>query len=163
SGAASRVPSRGALALELFAAVLLPWLVSRALVDAAALLVAQAQNRTFGFAALAPWDGGWYLAIARRGYAAVQTGPQTAYPFFPLLPLVLEAAGALGLPIDAVGVGVNHLAMLLGMLGLYRLVERRVSRGAAFAATWSLAFWPGSAPLSFLYPEALLLASSVWA
>src|SRR5262249_6958232 len=61
------------------------------------------------------------------------------------------------------GVGVNHLAMLLGMLGLYRLVARRLSRSAAFAATWSLALWPGSAPLSLIYPEALLLASSVWA
>jgi mannosyltransferase PIG-V len=149
-------------AMDLLTAVLLPWLLSRALVDAAALLVAQAQNRPSGFASLSAWDGGWYLAIARRGYAAVQSGPQTAYPFFPLFPLLLATGGALGLPLNAVGVVVDHLAMLLGMLGLFVLVERRFSRAAAFAACWTLALWPGSAPFSLVYPEALLLASSAW-
>jgi hypothetical protein len=160
---APHAPPFAVRAGDLFVAVLLPWLVSRALVDAAALLVAQAQNRPSGFASLTAWDGAWYLAIARRGYAAVQSGQQTAYPFFPLFPLLLAGGGALGLPLDAVGVVVDHLAMLFGMLGVFVLVERRFSRQAAFAACWTLALWPGSAPFSLVYPEALLLASSAWA
>ncbi len=146
-----------------FGAVVLPWLVSRLIVALAVLAGAAAAHRPVGLESFSVWDGGWYLDIARKGYEFVSVEGQTPYPFFPLFPLVLWAGGELGLPLRLGGILVDHAALLLALWGLHRLVEPRLGARAAALATWSLALFPGAAPFSLVYPEAILLAASVWA
>ena len=73
-------------------AVVLPWLASR--VVCAAVIVGAA-SWPFGegvkLRGFQVWDGVWYTAIARDGYGALPVGNlQTRWPFFPLLPGILQ-------------------------------------------------------------------------
>jgi len=140
--------------------ILLPWALSRLVVLAGAIAGAPAGPGRLA-RALCSWDGDWYSDIAREGYGFVR-GAQTPHPFFPLLPLVLRAGGVLGLPSWLVGTLLSHVALLVGLAGLHRLVGRRFGATPARFATWSLAFFPGAAPLSMVYPEASMLALATW-
>lgn len=150
-------PRHPAVSPVLVRDVLLPWLLSRALVIACAVHVARQGAASSTWQALSRWDGDWYLDIARLGYAAAWAGPQEPHPFFPLLPGVLRALAALGLPARPAGVVLDHLALLGGLATVHELVRGRFGCPAAAAACWAMALFPGSAPFSFVYPEALLL------
>lgn len=139
---------------------LLPWAASRLLVVAIALSAAAPGPGRIA-RALGAWDGAWYADVAREGYGFRHDG-QSPYPFFPLLPLVLRLAAASGLPPREVGVLLSNVAMLVGLAGLHRLVGRRFGATPARLATWTLAFFPGAAPLSMVYPEASMLALATW-
>ena len=106
------------------------------------------------------WDAVHYLAIARSGYpvppGAVNNG------FFPLLPLLLRAAGASDLA--AVGLG-----LVLGLLGVgaVALLSAAVWDDAAGArVAWMACFWPAGFYWTAVYSEGLfvlLLVGAVWA
>lgn len=145
-------------------AVVLPWLVSRAL--AAVLIIGARSIAADGlrFAGFVRWDGGWYRTIAHFGYGGPPTaGVDSTWPFFPLLPGLMRAIDLVGFP-DRIGmVLLNQAAFLLALAGLYRLARRHVSDRAARLSVWSLALFPGAFVFSMLYPSSILLASSVWA
>jgi len=111
------------------------------------------------------WDGRWYQAIALHGYVVPPhtAHHQTPWPFFPLLPAVLRAGAATGIPIGWVGVACNHAIFLLALVGIQRLASRYTSSEATRLAVWLAAFVPLSFVFSMLYPSALFLAASVWA
>jgi GT2 family glycosyltransferase len=145
--------------------VLAPFFLSRALCDS--LLVAFGMLRKHGtlLTGFTSWDGRWYQAIALHGYVVPpHTGHhQTPWPFFPLLPAVLRAGVATGLPVGWVGVACNHAIFLLALIGIQRLASRYTSSDATRLAVWLAAFGPLSFVFSMLYPSALFLAASVWA
>lgn len=113
---------------------------------------------------LTSWDGQWYMEIVRRGYPE-SIPPNITYEqlearaaFFPLYPWIVRV-------VDAVLPGGDTLAALfvnfvLGAISvvLVGLLARRVySVGVAARAMTLYAVFPGSAILSFVYAEALLI------
>jgi glycosyl transferase family 87 len=146
-------------------AVVLPWLVSRAL--CAAVIVA-ATSWPFGdglrFRGFQIWDGVWYTAIARDGYGALPVGDlQTRWPFFPLLPGIMRGFGELGLGDQAATVVLNELVLLLAFAGVHRIARRHASPEASALAVWAIALFPASFLFSMIYPSAIFLAATVWA
>lgn len=113
---------------------------------------------------LTSWDGQWYLEIVRQGYPE-SIPPDITYDqlearaaFFPLYPWIVRV-------VDAVLPGGDTFAALfvnfvLGAISvvLVGLLARRVySVGVAARAMTLYAVFPGSAILSFVYAEALLI------
>ncbi len=116
------------------------------------------------YAGFAKWDGGWYLRIAQHGYGPAPVGGgESAWPFFPGLPVLIRTVGWLGIPEAAAGVLINHAAFLLAVAGLYRLARRHVSPTASSLAVSAVALFPGSFIFSMVYPSAIFFAASVWA
>jgi hypothetical protein len=142
--------------------VLTAWLVSRVVVAAGLLLGAPDDlGRWAGFEA---WDGQWYLRTANDGYGdAPSPGLESSWPFFPLLPALLRAVDAAGLSAPVGLVVVNHVVFALGLVGVWRLAERRCGAEVASRAVWVLALFPASAVFSMVYPESIYLAASAWA
>jgi hypothetical protein len=130
----------------------------------------------------ARWDAGWYLLVARHGYApglGAATAPRSV--FFPLYPLLVHAFS--GTEIGAVGAGVviSVVALALALYGLHRLTALEFgSREGADARAGVAGGWEQStrrdipamtvaivafAPMAFffsaVYSEALFLALSV--
>ena len=104
------------------------------------------------------------MAIARGGYPSlVAHHGQTTWAFFPLFPAAMHVLGWLGMPLWFGGVVISHVAFLVALVGLHRLVARRCSPRAAYLATWLLALFPAAFVFSLVYPSSLFLAASVWA
>lgn len=143
------------------------WLVSRLL--GLASIVGAARVRP----TLAPrgiirgflsWDSQWYVGIARVGYRfTLGPGRLRSYPFFPLLPALLRAGRAVGVPSVVTGVVVAHLAFLVALFGVHRLMRAHFSQRACDLAVWSLALFPAGVVFSKPYPDAVFLAACVWA
>jgi hypothetical protein len=165
-GTAARAGARGPVANAPSGAraVLAPFVVSRAIADGSIVFAATlAGHRVLGNG-FAVWDGRWYTGIARLGYAVHFAHlRQTAWAFFPLLPVVIRAAGRVGVPGMLGGVAVSHAAFFVALLGLHRLLARHGSPRAATIVVWLLALFPASIAFSMIYPSALFLAASVWA
>ena len=138
--------------------VVWPWLLSR-VIAVAVLLVAVGAPRWHGLVEL--FDGQHYLAIARHGYGPVDVR-WPRWPFFPGFPLIVRGIGVLGHD-DVLAFLFNQIAMLVGLLGVYRLALRHSSERAAVLSVWLLAFFPSSFVFSMLYPSAVFFAVSVWA
>ncbi len=153
-------PKQPGAAPDAWADVLPAWAASRLVVLVAALVAVPPGPGRLAHA-LCGWDGDWYSDVAREGYGFEHEG-QTPYPFFPLLPLALRVGAAAGLPPWLAGAALSHAALLLGLAGLHRLVARRFGTPVARRATWALAFFPGAAPLSMVYPESSMLALATW-
>jgi hypothetical protein len=147
-------------------AVVVPFVVSRALSDVllvGAALLRGAHSPLWGFRR---WDGRWYLAIAAHGYGALPhaLSHQTPWPFFPLFPLVLHAGALSGLPVTFVGLAVNHIAFFLALVAVRRLAVRHAtSERVADLSVWFLAVGPLAFVFSMLYPSAIFLATTAWA
>jgi len=161
-----RAPSR----LFPLRAVVLPFVVSRLIADALILAMALARPaatiipETPEFGGFAKWDGGWYVEIAKLGYARDYVpGVQSPWPFFPLLPWIMHAGHWLGPSEALVGVVVNHAAFLLGLAGLYRIARRHFDDRASTLAVWTMALFPASIMFSMVYPSSIIFAGSVWA
>jgi hypothetical protein len=133
----------------------------------------QPHGRSFGALLTFPvirWDGDWYLAIARHGYA-LSAGPSPPRTnFFPLYPLLVGALERIGLPMALAAVAVSITSMWLALYALGRLVELELAPGlgkrwahpdAAQLAVIALALSPVSFFLSSAYAESLFLALSV--
>lgn len=123
---------------------------------------------------LHPWDGDWYLEIAKHGYLGVDRQMADAYghrtqftpmAFFPGYPIIFAVvAKGLGGDYVAGGVVVSVVAGAAAVTGVARLVGM-VTRSQRTALTVVVLF--AAAPMSvvyaLVYPEALLAAASVWA
>ena len=96
------------------------------------------------FAALANWDGGWYLGIARDGYASPRS-----FAFFPLFPLVLRGLLLLPVSVSLAASLLNGLFFALAMVCLRRLYPGRDHALLLFA------FLPFSFFFGAVYTEAL--------
>jgi len=139
---------------------ILPFLVSRLLLGLAAGLA----YVSIGFARpgdpqhpwpLAPWlswDAVHYLRIARAGYPPDPTSSDLG--FFPLLPLLLGAAGAS----EWAAVALGFVLGLAGFAVLAALTARVWDRQAAVRVCWLAAFWPLAIFWSAVYTEGLFLA-----
>ncbi|MDQ6744504.1 MAG: hypothetical protein M3Z27_00555 [Actinomycetota bacterium] len=119
------------------------------------------------------WDGDWYLAIARHGYALSAHGlerPRTN--FFPLYPLAVRALSVVGVPLVIAAVLVSIGCLALALYTLARLMDLELERGgirggasagAVRLVVLALALSPVSFFLSSAYAESLYLALSVGA
>ncbi len=152
------------------------WLVARALVALALVAVWFVRHHTglqlpytarFGRRGLLGWDADWYESLARHGYAGTiarrpRTGLETLR-FFPLLPLLARAVGAV--------TGVSAALLLLGNLpalglgaAVHRLTLHETGDGAtARRAATLIALAPPAFVLVMGYTEALALAALVLA
>lgn len=143
-------------------AVLVPFAVGRA-----AVVLLGCHARTVrglgGIASFAVWDGAWYAQIARDGYGFTTGHGETPFPFFPLLPALMRGGAFFGLSPVATALLLNHVLFLLALWGVFALVRAHGTEQEAALACWSLALYPGSAPLTLVYPCTLLLACGVWA
>jgi len=161
--------ARWAVALPALRAAGVPFLVSRAIVLFALGLarfvvtdarVTSAAARGAAHAGLLSWDASWYERIAARGYGRLG---HEALRFFPLLPVLARAIGAL--PGATPGVSliiVSNLASLAAFAVLYLLVVFELGDEAcARRAVWLLALAPPAFVLVMGYAEPLLLLTSL--
>lgn len=144
--------------------VVLPWTVSRLVSATLIVATAPAGRVAAGTGAFSRWDGVWYLLIARSGYGHPPLGAvQNRWPFFPVLPGVIDVMRTLGIPGRGGVIAVNHLAFLLALAGVWRIARRHAPDDAARLAVWALALFPLAFVFSMVYPSAIFLATSVWA
>ena len=112
------------------------------------------------------WDTTWYLDIARRGYAfdVGQVGEVfTNVAFFPLMPMIMWAALALGLNPFWVSIIVSNAMFLVALVALFNLTKGRFGRDMAVRATWVLALAPPAVAASMAYTEGAALGLAVLA
>jgi hypothetical protein len=147
-----------------FRAVVLPWLVSRAISDGLIIVMGAGRLAPPEYGGFAKWDGTWYAHISQLGYGPAPTpGQPSSWAFFPFLPGVMRAGSSLGVSPELAGVLINHLALLLALAGLYRIATRRGSADGARLAVWAIALFPAAFLFSMDYPSSIFLAASVWA
>ncbi len=150
-------------------AVVVPWLVARAIVlgglGVAHRIVDKAHPTGAGVAArvhegLLGWDAGWYESIARVGY--VPLGHQSLR-FFPLFPLMARVVAYLpGVDDGAAVVIVANLSALVAAALLYVLVRRELGdEPLARRTVWLLCLAPPAFTLVMGYAEATMLVCTV--
>jgi hypothetical protein len=135
------------------------WLGGRALVFATALAVHAFESRpgrTLGV--LESWDAHWYRLVASDGYVLVP-GRQSDPAFFPLFPLLLRGAHALGLGYATAGIALSNLAFLVALVAVHALSRDLFGDTLARRATIYLAVFPLGYVFSMVYPESLVLAA----
>jgi Mannosyltransferase (PIG-V) len=152
-------------------AIFVWWAGARALVLITALVI-YAVGRPYGyfpqtvlakpFGALTVWDGIWYRRIAVHGYLFVP-GHQSDTAFFPLYPVLLRAVHATGLPLDAAGLLLSNLFLLVALLAVYELGLALLPAEDARRAAIFVAVFPTSYVFSMIYPESLVLGCMVLA
>jgi hypothetical protein len=108
------------------------------------------------------WDTGFYLSIAEEGYR-YDGVPLPSVPFFPLLPLIIRAAGWLTGDLMVAGVLVTNLALLLASLLLYRLADEEWGSAVAGRAVWYFLIFPTAFFGSAIYSESLFLLGAIGA
>jgi hypothetical protein len=158
------VPRRIGPGIRVTAFVLVPWLVTRAIVlgtlALAHLVVTRTHPDVSGVAfrvhqGLLGWDAGWYQSIAGVGYGPL--GHQ-ALRFFPLSPLLARAVAALpGVHDGAALVAVANVASLIGTALLFVLARRELGEDAAHRSVWLLCLAPSAFTFVMGYAEGLLL------
>jgi hypothetical protein len=142
-----------------------PFLVSRALSDTLVVTLSTLGGHgVLGNKGFAHSDGHWYEHIARLGYP-VETvvHHRSVWAFFPLLPMLMRVAGWFAVSLPFAAVLINHVAFLVALVGLQRLMAPRCTPRAVNLAIWAIALFPAAIAFSMVYPSALLLATSVWA
>lgn len=112
------------------------------------------------------FDSGFYLDLARHGYApASALHVPSNWAFYPLFPLLIACVGFLfGGSNDAyslAGLLISNVAALIAITYLYLLIRREFSRQIASRTVLYLAFFPTGFYLSAIYPESLFLAFSI--
>ena len=140
------------------------FLISRLLVVAVAALshlaVAQGGFRTSGQTwaeRFANWDAGWYLGLASGGYFYDVQHPSNV-AFYPLYPLLIRAATALGCNPLLAGYAISLAALYVGCLLLWRLTARETrSASTAERAVLFLLVCPGTMWFGMIYTESLFL------
>src|SRR5215218_525739 len=142
--------------------VVLPWIVSRAIVVVAMRLPVHPVDLRFGRLILL--DGQWFEQIATRWYDGPYTpGLWSSYPFFPLYPTIAGGLVQAGASTVVALVSVSWLASLVAIAGAHRLAVRHLPATAAPWATWFLAVGPGAVAMVMGYADSLYLAGAVWA
>lgn len=150
---------------EAAAAALAPFMVSRAIADAAIVAGASAGRGHVRFSGFAVWDFVWFRQIAELGYGPppVDTHVKSPWPFFPLFPALLRAGWKAGVRIELVSFLVTHVAFFLALVGVAYLAGQVFASEQRNTMVWALALFPASFVFSLGYSEALFLALSVWA
>jgi hypothetical protein len=150
-------------------AVVVPWIVTRALAIFILTVVGAADGRRPDTHRLLGWDGGWYQIIADHGYGPKPThwppglGGWTTLPFFPLFPALWRVLVSIGFPHTVAVVLIGAAATFVAMWGTWRLAERHVTERVARHAVWLVGLLPGSLTFAMAYPDAIYLAGTVWA
>lgn len=126
------------------------WALGRLVVVAAALAI----NPTASY--LGSWDGRWYRMIAGNGYLMVP-GRQSDPAFFPLYPIILRGAQAIGIGLGVAGPLLSNLALLAALAFFHALGREVVGEQLARRATIYLAIFPLGYVFSMTYPESLVL------
>jgi Gpi18-like mannosyltransferase len=108
------------------------------------------------------WDSGFYVSIVEEGYRfdGVEL-PSVA--FFPLLPMLMGLAAALGLDPVLAGIAISHLALLGASILFYRWAESGWGEEIAGRAVWYLLIFPASFFGSAVYTESLFLLLAIGA
>jgi hypothetical protein len=130
-----------------------------ALSRAALLTVGLVASNGNVFGMLRAWDAGWYLEIARDGYAYVP-GEQSSIAFAPALPMLMRAsAGLIGraddLTLLLAGVVVSNIALLCALAFLGALTRLDFDPETAERAQIAMLVFPSTVFFSVVYPHAL--------
>lgn len=163
------IPARPAVTLDRIrehAWIAAWWAGGRALVLTTALAVDAFGPRGFlrhdervdAFGILNAWDGRWYRMIASDGYLLVP-GRQSDPAFFPLYPLLLRGAHALGIGYQASGLLISNLALLVALVAFEALTRELFGPTLARRATVYVAIFPLGYVFSMSYPQSLVLAA----
>ncbi|HYY89430.1 MAG TPA: mannosyltransferase family protein [Chloroflexota bacterium] len=117
---------------------------------------------TAWIAALSRWDGKWYLAIARDGYAYHESAA-SSINFAPAYPALMRLVGqAVGRTDNdgllGIGILLSNGALLVALVLLYFVARRIEDEGVARRAALWLVCFPSTLYLSAVYPESLFLA-----
>lgn len=114
-----------------------------------------------GDALVAPgarWDSYWFLEIAHSGYDSVRAA------FFPLYPLLIAPADALGsAALLLAGLALSCVCFVLALAVLHRLAALELGDEAARWTIVAVALFPMSFYFSAIYSESLYLLLSVGA
>lgn len=102
------------------------------------------------------YDAGWYLTIARHGYAHAHS-----QAFFPLYPLLVRLLADLGLGYVPAGIVVSLACFLGAAVLLYELAAQALDAKAALWAVTFLSIAPTSFFFQAIYSESLFLLLSV--
>ncbi|MDH3403733.1 MAG: mannosyltransferase family protein [Acidobacteriota bacterium] len=108
------------------------------------------------------WDTGFYVSIAEEGYK-LEGVELPSVAFFPLLPLLMRGAMALGVDALVAGILISHLALLGASILFYRWAERGWGAKTAERALWYLLIFPTSLFGSAIYTESLFLLLAIGA
>jgi Mannosyltransferase (PIG-V) len=100
------------------------------------------------------WDGGWYWWIAEDGYAA---DPRMT-AFFPVLPALLGAFGAVGIGVPMATLVITTVAAFVAVAALHELVADRHGDRVAWRTVVLFLAFPWSLFLYATYTEALVCA-----
>ena len=107
------------------------------------------------------WDAGWYTYIAGNGYSYDPQG-ESSVAFYPLLPLLMRAAGFLGADRMVAGYVISLGALYAACVLLWRLAARETrSATVADRAVLFLLFCPGSMWFGMIYTESLFLLTTL--
>ena len=111
--------------------------------------------------AFANFDGEHYLSIAEHGYRPL------SYFFFPAYPMIVGFIGKLiggeQFTYALVGQLISNLAIVVALVGLYKLVLLDHEKGTAKRAIIALLIFPTSFYFASVYTESIYLALTVWA
>jgi Mannosyltransferase (PIG-V) len=110
-------------------------------------------------APLARWDSGWYLMIAKSGYA----DNLTRMAFFPVYPGLIHIVGFATRSDLIAGVVISLVAFAVALALLHRLVLLDFDEDVAETTVMLVAFCPVAFFFSAVYTESLFLALSVGA
>ena len=111
------------------------------------------------------WDAGWYLSVARDGYAYTP-GQFSNTAFYPLYPLCMRAVHLL-LPTNTAGswmfagIVVSNIALLIALCYAFLLVRREHDEETASRVVLYLLTFPTALFFSAVYTESLFLALMV--
>jgi hypothetical protein len=109
----------------------------------------------------AHWDGGWYAAIAERGYFS-----PSSTSFFPLYPLLVRLAEYLPGSTAYWGVVVSTACLLAALYFFYEIAEELFDAETARASTLVFAFFPSAFFMNAVFSESVFLATTagaIWA
>ncbi|MDQ8180873.1 mannosyltransferase family protein [Pelagicoccus sp. SDUM812005] len=115
---------------------------------------------------LKKWDTGWYIPIAREGYAVGQgviDSGQSRYAFYPVVPFAVRfVAWTTGLKVSIAGVLLSNLAFIGSIFLFYRFCRLRgASQDCSLWACLLLAFCPHGFVFSAFYTESVFLFISL--
>jgi Mannosyltransferase (PIG-V) len=109
----------------------------------------------------AHWDGGWYVAIAERGYFS-----RASTSFFPLYPLLVRLFDYLPGGPAYWGVVVSTVCLLAALYFFYEIAEELFDAKTARASTLVFAFFPSAFFMNAVFSESVFLATTtgaIWA
>lgn len=129
------------------------FLVTQAVAGVAFYLASGGHHSAF----VALWDGVSYTRIARDGYPG-DPGTNGIVAFYPLYPMIVRGVAFLT-PLGVAGAGplVSLAAGAVGVVVLFRTVERHIDRATAVATAVLVCTWMAAPVLQMTYSEGLAL------